>query len=256
MPTETTTYRGRAQEVRALVRTLPAVLSGRAPDPHGFAREVGGAIANKLLELVQAAFVVKSRGEQGPDGVLWPPLQPATIARKLGPEVRKRLGRAMKVRAASAKPSAAKRKAVYNDKLSSLLLAGVPRARARELAGRHADRVAAGVGLRLPERLRALGFSGIEILVETTALQVSFAPGVSSEPSGAPGQVFRVKPGEVVVGTQVKPWHHFGAPSRNLPARRYWPADGLPASWWGAVLEAASAAIMRVLRRALAAGRV
>ena len=73
------------------------------------------------------------------------------------------------------------------------------------------------------------GHRQVEILRDTGLLLNSLSPGVASSE-----RVFRVAPGEVIVGTNRKgaKGHHEGIPGR-LPQRRLWPSpSNWPASWW------------------------
>jgi len=85
MPEEIVFRGSRAQLRRALER-LPQVLAGEAPDAHGIARGLQLRLGVALLSQVQQAFIVKSRGGRGSDGVKWAPLSPRTLtARRTGP---------------------------------------------------------------------------------------------------------------------------------------------------------------------------
>lgn len=76
----TATFRGNRDDLRRALRSLPQILSGRAPDPFGIARQVQLRLGVALLSKVQQAFLVKSRRGTGDDGVKWAELAPATIA--------------------------------------------------------------------------------------------------------------------------------------------------------------------------------
>jgi len=57
------------------------------------------------------------------------------------------------------------------------------------------------------------------------------------------------------VGTNVKPWHHTGDPSKKLPARPFWPLDGtLPDAWKASINRAAATGVLFALRLALRGG--
>jgi hypothetical protein len=75
-------FRGTREELRRLLRDLPLVLAGRAPDPLGIARGLQLRLGTTLLSKVQQDFITKSRGGVGTDGVKWAPLSPKTIARR------------------------------------------------------------------------------------------------------------------------------------------------------------------------------
>ena len=75
-------YLGTPAEAREALRELPAILAGRLPDPMGVAQAVQLRCGVALLSEVQRAFITKSRGGVGSDGIRWPPLQPQTIANR------------------------------------------------------------------------------------------------------------------------------------------------------------------------------
>jgi hypothetical protein len=80
-------------------------------------------------------------------------------------------------------------------------------------------------------KLAVLGGRQVDILRDTGELFRSLTPGVDDKPSGADGQIFNVRPGGIIVGTNKKPWHHTGIPGR-LPKRLLWPENGiLPDKW-------------------------
>lgn len=82
----TVTFRGSRAELRELIRSIPAILSGRAPDPAGVARGFQLRLSMSLLSQCQADFLTKSRGGCGQDGITWAPLKGSTIARRAGKE--------------------------------------------------------------------------------------------------------------------------------------------------------------------------
>jgi hypothetical protein len=71
--------RGSRDNVRRLLRTLPAALSGRASDPTGVARSLSLRLGMVALSLVKQAFVEKSQGRTDESGLRWAPLAPSTI---------------------------------------------------------------------------------------------------------------------------------------------------------------------------------
>ena len=88
-----------------------------------------------------------------------------------------------------------------------------------------------------------------EILRDTNRLFRSLSPGVEDRPSGAAGQVFRLQPGQVIVGTNVvyAATHQRGDADRNIPARPFLPVAALPAAYWPAIVRA----LVRGLARAV-----
>lgn len=101
-------------------------------------------------------------------------------------------------------------------------------------------------------RRRRRGGQKSEILRDTGRLLNSLSPGVSG-PSGSTDQVFEVRPGEVVVGTNVEyaKYHHDG--TSRLPQRRLWPEpSSWPRAWWDQLAVAARTGLIRLV--ALLAG--
>ena len=85
-------------------------------------------------------------------------------------------------------------------------------------------------------KLDVLGGRKVDVLRDTGELLASFSPGIGDQVSNADGQIVRLKPGEITVGTNKKPWHH--------KTRPFWPADGnLPQSWWNSMQEEAAGGI-------------
>src|SRR5882672_10150536 len=70
-------------EVERLIRSIPQIMAGLAPDPYGIAQAVQLACGVELLTHIQTCFIQKSRREPSDDGITWPELSPRTIAEKL-----------------------------------------------------------------------------------------------------------------------------------------------------------------------------
>jgi hypothetical protein len=89
------------------------------------------------------------------------------------------------------------------------------------------------------------GDTPVDILKDTGLLINSLSPGVVSAE-----RVFRVGPGEVIVGTNRKhaARHHAGDPKRGLPQRRLWPHPSRwPQDWWGDILDVAKQGILDLI---------
>lgn len=107
------------------------------------------------------------------------------------------------------------------------------------------------------ERRRRKGLTHEDILVEYGDLLKSLLPGVDGQPSGATGQVFRLEPGGITVGTEDRKadFHQKGA--GRTPARPIVPPDGrLPAAWERPVEEAMEEAMVKVMEIVVAAGGI
>lgn len=75
-------WRGTRAGLHAALRKLPAVLAGVEPDPHGLSRIFLAEVGDAVLEEIRAAFVVKSRGGTGSDGIRWQDLKESTLERR------------------------------------------------------------------------------------------------------------------------------------------------------------------------------
>ncbi len=79
--------RGTNRAMRKLLRDLPAVVSGRKPDVHGYGRLFKSYFAYFWFEKVHEAFLIKSLGGTDSMGVSWEPNAQSTIAqREIGPK--------------------------------------------------------------------------------------------------------------------------------------------------------------------------
>ena len=108
------------------------------------------------------------------------------------------------------------------------------------------------------ERRRRSGRTDEEILIETTALLVSLAAGIADVPSGSPGQVFRLEPDGITVGSAIPyaEFHQAGIPGR-MPARHIVPSDGsIPAGWEPLVETAMEAAMQKCVEIVISAGGI
>lgn len=69
-------------EARRLLAAVPALVSGRTPDPTGLVRSLQLLAGQAALALIKDAFVTKSRGGTDGAGDRWEPLKPATVAHR------------------------------------------------------------------------------------------------------------------------------------------------------------------------------
>ena len=248
MAEQTIYFEGTREELMQLLRTFPAVVSGAAPDTLGIAKGIQLRVGVALLSKVQQAFIVKSRGGVGEDGIQWPALQRSTIAqrRTTGQEL-KSLGVTGKRTRGLLTPAQDKRwRALFATTKNRLMAKfGLSSQAASARAASIAWATLKSEGAQT--KLEVLGNRKVDTLRDTGELFRSLSPGVEDRPSGAEGQVFQVQPGRVIVGTNKKPWHHRGVPGK-LPARHLWPPDGnLPPNWWEAILAAGQRGCVRGL---------
>lgn len=201
-------FRGTRAEFHALIRQLPAVLAGRAPDPLGVARGVQLRLGVALLGQVQASFINLSRTLYDPaTGIHWKPLKPETIARrKRSAGDRKAAGKVIR----SAKAGGGKRP-------TQVQLYGARPTSALFDTGRLFRSLSAGVEDRpsnAPEQIFRM----------------------------TPGRVI------VGTKCPYASAHQNGNPSKGLPARPFFPPDKkIPVAWWLAIAKAAVRGIERAI---------
>lgn len=199
-------FRGSKAELKAKLRAIPAVLAGRAPDPHGIALGVQLRVGVAFLSEVQQDFLTKSRGGTGNDGITWPPLSKEYLAygRRLGPGEAKSLGVNTRTERHRGLLTAAQNKRwkhIYGTRLARLRLSmgeGEARARAAQIAWA----VLKSEGAKT--KLDVYGNRQVDIGRDTGRMLRSLSPGVDAQPSGEAEQVFRTGTGTVVVGTNVE----------------------------------------------------
>lgn len=75
-------WRGTKTGLLAALARLPAILSGRVPDPHKLGELFLTVVGNKVIDLIQHDFRVKSDGGVGLDGIAWRELKEATLERR------------------------------------------------------------------------------------------------------------------------------------------------------------------------------
>ena len=84
---------GSKRDIKAYVRQLPAILTGRASDPQGLGRMFKTLFAVNLFERISRAYAVKASGGTDDLGDKWAPLKRETIAqRPVGRAEKKALG--------------------------------------------------------------------------------------------------------------------------------------------------------------------
>lgn len=236
-------YSGDKAKLLWAIRNLPGILSGRVADPTGVVQQLQLRMATQLLSKIQQAFLAKSQGEMGEDGIQWQPLSPVTIERRRqGRETKKQMTwKARKQNLSADEKKEFERE--YRTRLSKLVTNGVPRAQAASLARAQAANVMRGKGANIPTRRDILGSRDVSILIDTGELYRSFSPGVPGD-----GQIVETLPGSVTVGTNKKPWHHEG--TAKIPARPYWPPGGdLPDIWWEDILGILQDGVRDILSR-------
>lgn len=232
---------GAKQELYRRLAELPAVLSGRLPDPSGEAQRLWRLAGVEALAVAREAFIEKARGGTDAAGITWAPLKPATVAYgRRHPGLAARRARARRAgRESRPLLSAAQDRlwrGVYARELARARRDGVP---AREAQGR-----AAALAWAVVKRaggqtvLGKYGAAGVEIGRDTGRLLASLSP-------GHPDNTLAVRgPGRVVVGSNVAYARHFHA------KRPLWPSGGsLPAQWEARLAGVVGEGVRALVRR-------
>lgn len=219
------------------IQRVATGISGRGTD-RAMAMRVLLPVAIRLLSLVQAAFLVKSRGLVGPDGIQWAPLSPKTIAaRRTTPAELRSLGiRGKRVRGLLTPTEDRRWRGIFASRLAAFRAAGMGDGAARARAAANAWAILKGEGAQT--KLQVLGSRKVDIGRDTGALLRSLTPGVRLDgqlfdlraltaATGAVGQLLDVlTPGRFTVGSNVPYAGKFHA------KRPLWPTNGaLPPAW-------------------------
>ncbi|MDE2097160.1 MAG: hypothetical protein KGL39_07930 [Patescibacteria group bacterium] len=232
------------KQAEAILTTLPALLSGHAPDPTGLVRQLQLALGVQAISLVRQAFVTKSRGGTDEAGITWKPLDQRYVAygRRHPGLKRKKPGERPRG-LLTAKQDERWRK-IFAMTYRVLRTKGMPDEQARGNAAANAWNVLKAEGAKTI--LDTYGKAPVEIGRDTGRLLNSLSPGVGGA-SGNADQVFRTEPGAVIVGTNVK----YAAP---FHARRpLWPKDDQWPKVWLDHLESTLFAGVEILLRRLVA---
>lgn len=244
MAEQTIYVRATRASVRRAVAQVPTAARSGGPVADAMMVRCGMA----ALGRIRAAFVVKSHGGTDEAGDRWAPLKPKTIAygrrhrKKPGDPKQSRVFSRAKsppwvprpsIRAGYAPSYALTRR--QNDRWWELYRQGLAIFRGDKGA---AARRAWAIGKRegMTTIIAQYGNAKVDTLRDTGLLLSSLSPGVASQ-----HQIFRVGPGQVIVGTNRRgaSAHHSGVPGR-LPQRRLWPHPGRwPVSWWTDIAETA-----------------
>lgn len=203
-------------------------------------------VAMVLLSKVAQAFIQKSRGETGSDGIRWKPLSPKTIAaRRTTRAEKKALGMTGRRTRGNLTPAQDRRfKDIFGTRLARFLATGMEITEAKERAGRIAWATVIAEGAKT--KLMLLGSRKVDIGRDTGALLRSLTPGVQrpgeaiQNPARQRNQVLEVGGGWVMVGSLLPYAERFHR------VRPLWPAT-IPAAWMPEIVAAFQRGMVRLL---------
>lgn len=241
----TTYYRGSREDARKLIVEVARALMGKGRDPGGVVKVIQLRIGVTVLSLVQQAFIVKSRGGQGDDGIKWKPLARATIAqRRTSASERKALGITGKRVRGLLTPAQDKRwRGIFASRVAKLRAQGVPDAEA--LAAQMAWAILKSEGAQT--KLGLLGGRTVDIGRDTGVMFRSLTPGIEDRPSNAPYQIFDTPPAAVIIGSNVPYAGDFHTD------RPLWP-DVLPDAWWTRINASTVRGILKAVQLLMQSG--
>lgn len=227
-------------KVREKIARAIAAASGRNGDAHDASVAMQTRIGMTALAHIKDAFITKSRGGTDESGLNWPKLAKSTIAYS-----RRHPGVPPAKQRAAFRPSW-----MITEKQRTrwwyLYRIGLARSKGdKNKAAAYAWATSKREGAKT--LLGVYGNTQVEILRDTGLLLNSLSPGVN--PGSVENQVFDVRPGECIVGTNRKhaASHHYGIPGR-LPQRKLWPdPDQWPMSWTDDISEQASEGLIDIL---------
>lgn len=238
-----TLFVGSKEQLKAKLRTIPAILSGRVPDANGIARNFQLAVGMAALSQIQADFATKARGGTGKDGVTWPPLSRKTVAGRRPPPHKKRGERP---RGLLTESQDKKWRGIFVRMWKWLAKAHYSDQQAKEIACRIAWSKLKAEGART--RINDLGDRKVETLRDWGIMLNSLSPAIGNGGGDVSAQqVFEQEAGLVRVGIKgTKAIHHHGNPQRGLPARRLWAEGEQTPAWWQPILRVASQAVQQL----------
>ena len=231
----------RPDKLKTLMRAFVAAVAGRANGGE-LVRGVQLRMGMAALSTIQADFITKARGGTGKDGIKWPPLQKATIANRR-PAPRKKRGE--RPRGLLTESQDARWRRIFAQTKAWLVAKhGLSDSDAAARAAQTAWAKLKAAGAKT--KLDVWGNRQVEILRDFGLTLMSLSPGVTS-----PHQIFRLPPGQVIVGTNRNVWHHLG--TRRLPQRRFWPKTGqFPVGYFEPVTVACQRGMLEALARVAA----
>lgn len=256
MNTRTVITEDRKPELEQLIRSLPAILSGRVRDRYGVARGFRARVGWAFFSLVAEAFDEKSRGRVDSAGESWEPLSPEYLAYQrpiTGRKPPKGPGKAPGGKNGFlTKDQLRLWRRIYADRYAWFIMREPD-----DEAQSHAAAVAwiivkaQGAKTKLAEFGSRKAGVDYSILRDRGTMRQTIQPGEVTDPEGVAseydpprGQEFEDHGTRLVVGSNdpKAKWHHNGKGRRE---RRFWPRR-LPAEWWRQIMDAAAGGLGRI----------
>ena len=254
----TVQFRGTREDVVLIAEDVAGMLTGAIPDRSGVAKGFLLALGFAALSDIKQAYIKKSRGGTDEMGIKCPPLSAKYLAygRRFGRGEQSRLKKTAGLGRAHRTAPGDKKGLLTRSQLKQwrfLFVQYLLRFRLSEgeqRAKAHAAAVAWNIMKRRGARtkLEVFGHRQVEILRDTGVLFNSLSPGLLSgkadqvsysKPTkkGGTEQIFDVRPGEVIVGTNVEyaSKHQKGGKGLlGFPARPFLPDENhpVPQVWW------------------------
>lgn len=234
------TFRGTRAELKALLRRLPSVLSGRTPDPTGQVEPLLLDLGLQALTITRETFLVKSQGGTDDAGIKWDELDPRYLAYG-------RRHAALDSARQSAKAEGRRGRPLLTEGLDKAwrgIFVGVwQRLRKQGIKDRQAKGNAAALAWILVKQR-----GGRTIFAEYSKAphligQVSGRLLESLSPnSGSPDQILQVEPGRVTAGSKVEYAGPFHA------KRPLWP-EHWPETWTRRLADTLSDGLKLILKK-------
>jgi len=174
MPDYTVTARN--PNFRRLLRSLPAILSGDAPDPKGLRRSFLAALLYNAFKRTHEAYLTKADGGADEYGESWDPLSPKTIAsRPITQQDQRQYGVRKGQRGLLTAEQNRRWKGIFASVYFRELTSGTLEKEAKAVAGRIAWAILKSQGAKT--RIGTLSKRDVPIMIDKGRLERSFRPG-------------------------------------------------------------------------------